>query len=329
MGDFPSLPRQHRDTVHRRRDGFEGTCRPEAEPRRITVRFSPDLNRFVNSVARALRTLIKFRSDDGAVARGLVLDSDPQGSLYSVHWALSHSRDAFGKEHYFPGEAIWLWARLHRRVSDVPSERWVSHIQFARHATFKDFEGDEVRPSETPAERAEKILRSAASAAGGLGGDAGQRARAYIALAEKEGYPELLDLWHYNGRAVKTFAWASASEQRRMIQRGGGFPLRGTLAGSWQGGPPDWRLFPFRDLLRKYYGKPVERWWFEELDKEIRRSIQELVSAPGGKGAGGEAATSAHVLSFRRHVKVLAQTSGNLYYESDRNTRDGRGIFEW
>ena len=49
----------------------------------------------------------------------------------------------------------------------------------------------------------------------------------------------------------------------------------------------------------------------------------------GAAGAGGEAATSPQVLRFRGHLKTLARTPGNLYYESDRNTQDRRSILGW
>ncbi|MCB1022081.1 MAG: hypothetical protein H6509_09470 [Bryobacterales bacterium] len=320
MGAPQTYPRQSRSTVEERFEKYHKDAVPDPEFRIVTT-FSNDLNKFVASAAHALRRRVKFRSDEGKVARGLVLDADPGRSFHTIF------NKAVGMR-YEEGRKLGLLCRIWRRKSSVPSERWVIWIQFGWITDDIEFPPDEPPPIESPKERVKRKLKEAKKAAAGLTGDQGRRMRAWLKLAEKQGYPAMLELWHYNAVAVHEFAWESEKEQNRMIRRGGGFPLDGELDGTWQSGPPKWRIYPFKDLFKQFFDSEVKAWKIKDMDEELGKSIYELQSAPGGKGAGGEDAISEPVMRFRKHLIELGKTPGNLYYESDRNTDDHRGLWE-
>ena len=318
MGTFPNLPRQSRKTVQRRRDKFGRDATPEPDFK-IWVTLYKDINRFVNSVAHGLQTKVKYRSNQGTSARGLVLDSDPNGSLYRIHYAATR------EDGFYEGKRIALWCRLWRRKSDVPSERWAVAAQFERFWTTKEFGAEDTTATMSSKSRAERIIKEAEEVARTIHGDQGRRIRAWLALAQRKGFPHMRELWHYDERAVRKFLSVSWKEQEAMINRGGGFPLRGRLAGNWGAYPVSWRVYPFRELLLKYFDSRPQAWKLKYLDEQLAKSNRHFRL---GKGAGGEGAMTEPTKRFILHLVQLARQPGNLYYESNRNTNDRRGILE-
>lgn len=317
-----AFPRQHRETVHARRDRLKGQTRPDRPAKRIRVRFSYDLDRFVASAAHALRRELVYRTDGGKAARGLVLDSDPKGSFYRIYF------DGRNKETYDwqEGQEVWLWALMHRKIAADPADRVVAFIEFEPFVTTKSFDGENLVVD--PSERVNQIIEQAKNVAGGIAGDQGKRIRGYLSLAERQGYPKFLQLWFYDDAAIREFVMGSSDYQEELIRAGGGFPLEGRLPGNWQY-PQTWRDYPFKDLLLRYSDTPPTATALKAIDERLAASIRALAEAPGGKGAGGERAVSPLVREFRRHLQELARDRSTLYYESDSNTEDNRSIFEF
>jgi len=285
----------------------------------LRVKFNKNFDQFVANVAQGLSRPLKYRSDQGQFARGLVADSDPKESLRQIHETMFRAWDM--------GQVVRLIATLYRRQVPLPMDRWVMYIEFGVPQSEANFEPD-VLPRSDPKRKANKIIGEATAISKKISGDRGKRIRAYLDLAGKYGYPGMLQLWHYNPVAVREFAISSEAEQTKMINKGGGFPLSGELSGTWQGGPPNWRIFPFRELFDKHFSTPMDANSLGAIDEMIAKSVLMLSEGPGGKGAGGESVVSGKVIEFRKELIRLGRDPNSLYYASDKNTEDHRGLFD-
>ena len=103
---------------------------------------------------------------------------------------------------------------------------------------------------------------------------------AYVKLADKVGYPKLLQLWYYHPDAVELYAIASEDERRRMFEKGGGhLPLQGQLERS----QVSWRIYPFAQLLQTFEDlRPPEhiKTILGAHDERINESIRRMHRGP-------------------------------------------------
>lgn len=287
--------------------------------RTIRVPFRLNIYQFAAGIAHALRRRLKYRSDGGRYARGLVQHSPDFPVLYH------HLR----RMNLFEGTVVSIEASLHRRKDAKAENRWVMFIEFALNQEVASMPAEDAPASINPTEVAREMIDEALVLAQQIPGDKGKRIEGYLELADEVGYPRLLDLWFYEPVAVRAFSKASEAEQQQMVQKGGGFPLRGDLPGNWQH-RPNWRRYPFKRLIvRSHEGLTDEmlKIHLGALDGNITDSLR-AINQVGPTLAGSETALSKTFLAFREHVWRLQRNDrDHLYYQWEKNTVDRRGIW--
>lgn len=287
--------------------------------RTIRVRFRRNFYQFASEIAHALRRRLKYRSDGGRFARGLVQHSPDFPVLFQQ----------LTRMNTLDGTVVSIEATLNRRRDPKAENRWVMFIDFALRHEIANMPPEDAPASINPAEVAQQMIDEALLVGQQIPGDKGKRIKAYLELADDAGYPALLDLWYYRPIAVRAFAKASEAEQKEMLRKGGGYPLKGDLPGNWQY-RPNWRKYPFKRLIAgSYEGLSDERMKVHlgAMDEEITESLQ-VIHQVGPTLAGSETALSKTFLAFREHIwKMQRNDRKHLYYQWEHNTVDRRGIF--
>lgn len=285
----------------------------------IRVRFRRNIYQFASEIAHALRHRVKYRSDGGRFARGLVQHS-PDFPVVFQHLMRMNT---------FDGTVVSIEATLNRRKDPKAENRWVMFIDFVLRQEIANMAAEDVPASINPTEVAQQMIDEALVVGQQIPGDKGKRIKACLELADDIGYPALLDLWYYRPVAVRAFVKASEADQKEMVQKGSGYLLKGDLPGNWQY-RPNWRKYPFKRLiLRSYEGMSDERMKISlgAMDEEITESLR-AINQVGPTLAGSETALSKTFLAFREHIwKMQKDDRNHLYYQWEHNTVDRRGIW--
>jgi hypothetical protein len=148
-----------------------------------------------------------------------------------------------------------------------------------------------------------------------ISGNEGIRIRERLDIAAKVGPPADEDLWYYNGQAVFKYIQlrTNDSERQEMTKdTNGQFPFDGDAGVNYG----NWKLYPFRDILRYCALNPndcsdtyLKSWLINQLD-QIHNSWLSMVQIHDVGGG----TTEGLVAEFLDHVHELAEDPNHLYY---------------
>lgn len=280
----------------------------------VPVKYSTNFEKFADAAAYSLRRYIKYRSDGGKFARGLVRQTPHLRAIHEEYRGMGHGE----------GEPARLYAILIRRQHSVAEQRRALKVEFYMTETTMDFSEDEEFDVDVASPEAMKtgidaFFTRAIGLAEDVPGKRGDRMVKYLELAERLGYPKCLDLWYYDARAVREYRVTSDAGRAKMTRATHGrLPFEGALAGFQY--PVNWRIYPFRwnELVAhaNTTDREIER-GLVALDAGIIESVKKLTDGP--TMAGSQTANSRLWIAFRQHVgKLMQQDSSHLYYMWNR-----------
>ena len=234
----------------------------------ITPTFNDNFDSFAANVAYELRHYIVYRTDGGYFARGLVRAT---GELAIIHEELR-------KQKYPSGQRITLAAALYRRSHKVPTSRWMMSIKFGRvHIAPDKAEKIVASPAitaQSDKNLAEHVLDWAAQAANepSWTGERKKRLGDWVDLARNVGYPQFLELWHYNRGLVALFVQPQFSNRRKAMTGGRLPPYDGT----YQGIP--WRVYPFKLIMAECKRKTHVDDCYAHVANQLAQSERDIFS---------------------------------------------------
>lgn len=280
----------------------------------VSVKYSPEFDEFAASAAKSLARYIKYRSDGGRFARGLVRQTPHLRLIHNEYQSMG-LRD---------GAVVKLYAILTRRMHKSPSERWALSVEFYVRVSDADFsdEGFDIDGPSPDALKttADAFLARAVGIAEDISGNRGKRMIKYIELAERIGYPGFLDLWYYSPMAVEEYATISDEERRKITsETGGRLPFKGRIPGFQYG--LNWRVYPFQDSHLNSHPTTTDReieTGLVYMDTGIIKSIQNLTRGPD-LAQSNKRLHSELWKAFRRHIsELMLEDSSHLYYMWNR-----------
>lgn len=234
----------------------------------ITPKFDNNFDTFAANVAYELRHYIVYRSDGGKFARGIVRAT---GELAIIHKELLQQK-------YPSGQKITIAAALYRRAHAVSKNRWMMSIKFGRVRIAPDASEKITASPEVTAQAdknlAEKILEWAEQAGNEpkWSGDRKKRIADWAALARQMGYPQFLELWHYNRDLVVPFVQYQNTNKRKAMTGGRLPPYDGTYMGM------PWRVYPFKLIMAACKKKADSNTCYTHVANQLALSERTILS---------------------------------------------------
>jgi len=182
-------------------------------------------------------------------------------------------------------------------------------------------EGDVVEPDtgRVEAGRAKimaKLVGCAAVIADDIQGDAGDRIRKMVEIADRVGYPRNVELWLYNPDPVREFiSWRTDNERRRLMTSA----THGKLPFDGYAFPGEWRIKPFETMFRRFAShdlnscapgiRPILINAYENIARSYKHIQKELDSTSLGGGTLHKGAPEA----FLKHLNDLQNDPDHIY----------------